>query len=236
MRTRTVLASSILLVFTLILTTPGRAAAQSAAGDLVRLPVSFLPAAAPAPDGIAAIAAAADLPAPARPDLHATFASIDAAPPASVIQARPVVVEYSDAYRTRAKIHRYASFATLPLFAAEAFVGQSLYNNPTPGKRDAHLAIAGAMGGLFAVNTVTGVWNLVEARKDPNGRTRRMAHGLLMLAADAGFLATAALGPGHEREFGEGGEGGSRSAHRAMAFTSISLATVGYLVMLIGGK
>jgi len=36
-------------------------------------------------------------------------------------------VEHSDAYQTRAKIHKYASFATLPLFAAEVALGQSLY-------------------------------------------------------------------------------------------------------------
>ena len=48
-----------------------------------------------------------------------------------------------------------------------------------------------------------------------------------MLGSDAGFLATAALGPGDEG-------GGSRSAHRAMAFTSIGMASAGYLIMLFG--
>ncbi len=139
----------------------------------------------------------------------------------------PVVFEYSDAYRLRAKIHRISSFATLPLFGTEAVLGQSLYSNPTSGKKDAHLAVAGGTGALFAVNTVTGVWNLVEARKDPDHRGRRLAHGLLMMASDGGFLATAALGPGDE--------GGSRSTHRAVAFTSIGLATTGYLIMLLGG-
>ena len=143
----------------------------------------------------------------------------------------PVVFEYSDAYRMRAKIHRIASFATLPLFGAEAVLGQSLYNDPTSGKKDAHLAVAGGIGALFAVNTVTGVWNLIEARKDPNHRGRRLAHGLLMLAADGGFLATAALGPDHE-DFIEG----TRGAHRTVAFTSIGLATTGYLIMLFGGN
>jgi hypothetical protein len=143
----------------------------------------------------------------------------------------PVAFEYSDAYRTRAKIHRIASFATLPLFVTEGFLGQSLYDNPTPGKKTAHLAVAGGVGALFGVNTVTGVWNLVEARKDSNHRTTRLLHGILMLAADGGFLATAALGPSSEHGFDEG----SRSTHRAVAFTSISLATAGYLVMLFGG-
>ena len=140
----------------------------------------------------------------------------------------PVAFEYSDAYRTRAKIHKVASLATLPLFATEGFLGQSLYDNPSSGKKDAHLAVATGIGALFAVNTVTGVWNLIEARKDPTHRGRRLAHGLLMLASDGGFVATAALGPGDEH-------GESRGAHRAMAFTSIGLASAGYLIMLFGG-
>lgn len=141
-----------------------------------------------------------------------------------------VAFEYSDGYRLRAKIHKVASFATLPLFAAEGILGQSLYEDPSDSKKDAHLAVATGLGALFGVNTVTGVWNLVEARKDPTHRGRRLAHGLLMLGADAGFLATAALGPDDDDD-----EGGTRSAHRAMAFTSIGMATAGYLIMLFGG-
>jgi len=34
-----------------------------------------------------------------------------------------VAIQPSDAYLTRAKIHKYASFATLPLFAAELALG-----------------------------------------------------------------------------------------------------------------
>jgi hypothetical protein len=150
---------------------------------------------------------------------------------------QPVAFEYSDAYRVRARLHRIASFATLPLFATELVLGQSLYNDPTEGKKSAHLAVATGMGVLFGVNSVTGVWNLVEARRDPNGRGRRWLHGVLMLAADAGFFATAALAPSDDEEEGRVGEGGgSRSTHRAVAFTSIGIASAGYLVMLIGGR
>ena len=52
-----------------------------------------------------------------------------------------------------------------------------------------------------------------------------------MLSADAGFLSTAALGPSSEHGFVEG----SPSTHRAVAFTSIGIASAGYLVMLVGG-
>ena len=80
-------------------------------------------------------------------------------------------LRYSDGYRMRAKIHKISSFATIPLFVTEAILGQSLYSDTTSGKKDAHLIVAGGIGALFAVNTTTGVWNLIEARKDPNHRT-----------------------------------------------------------------
>jgi hypothetical protein len=146
--------------------------------------------------------------------------------------SRPKAFEYSDGYRTRLKIHKYASYATLPLFAAEYAVGQKLYNgNASDGTRSLHGALAGTLGALFAVNTVTGVWNLSEGRKDPNHRTRRTIHGILMLIADAGFVATAAAAPDEE---GEGGGGGSRATHRSLALASMGVATVGYLIMLFG--
>jgi hypothetical protein len=166
------------------------------------------------------------------PDIKAAEVAEDAPPPAQAAAPPPRAFEYSDGYRMRAKIHRISSFATLPLFATEAVLGQSVYSDPTSGKKDAHLAVAGVMGALFAVNTATGVWNLIEARKDPVHRKRRLVHGLMMLGADAGFVATAAMGPSSEHGESEG----SRGAHRAMAFTSIGLATASYLIMLFGGN
>jgi len=154
---------------------------------------------------------------------------------------RPKAIEYSEGYQTRMKIHRYASYATLPLAIGEMVLGESLYNNPSESKRSAHLAMAAGLGGLFAVNSVTGVWNLMEARKDPNGRTRRMLHGILMLAADAGFVATAALAPDTEHEGGEvtpiyyqaPGSGSGRGTHRAVALTSIGIGLASYVMMLL---
>ena len=168
--------------------------------------------------------------------LAAPVAAQDQNDSASQAGAAPpqVAFEYSDAYRLRAKVHKVASLATLPLFVTEGVLGQSLYSDPSSGKKDAHLAVAAGIGTLFAVNTITGTWNLIEARKDPNHRRRRLAHGLLMLGSDAGFLATAALGPEGDDD-GTGG-GGTRRAHRAMAFTSIGMATAGYLIMLFGGN
>src|SRR6266566_4440305 len=91
------------------------------------------------------------------------IANPDAASPNQDQTARPKAIEYSDAYETRAKIHRYSSWATLPLFASELALGQSIYNDPnanTSAAKGAHIAVGTAITGLFAVNTVTGVWNM----------------------------------------------------------------------------
>ncbi len=153
---------------------------------------------------------------------------------------RPQAVEYGSGYDIRLKIHKYASIATIPLFVAQTWLGQSLYNNPgqSESKRGAHGAVAASIGVLFGVNSVTGVWNLVEGRKNPAGRTRRTVHGILMLAAGAGFVATGLLAP--DEEGGEEGgaathihDSGRRSTHRAVALSSMGVALAGYLMMLV---
>jgi hypothetical protein len=144
---------------------------------------------------------------------------------------RPKAVEYSNAYGTRLAIHRYASYAELPLFATEYVLGQKILNgqrtgqSASSGTRSAHKVVAGALGALFAVNTVTGVWNMIEARHDPAGRTRRNLHGLSMLLADAGFLYTASLAEGAR----ESNDGANR--HRNAALASIGVATASTLMM-----
>lgn len=147
---------------------------------------------------------------------------------------RHVAFEYSDAYKTRAKIHKYAAVATLPLFASEFYLGQSIYNTPSDGKKNAHIAIGTGIIGLYSAQAVTGVWNLVEANKDSNGHKRRLIHGILMLASGAGFAITPMTAPGRRDrlEFGTS----SASTHRAVAYTSIGIGTAGYLMMLLGGK
>jgi hypothetical protein len=146
----------------------------------------------------------------------------------------PVAIQHSEAYQTRAKIHKYASFATLPLFATEIALGSSLYSGSgSGGAKTAHAVVGVGIVGLFGVNTVTGAWNLFgEGWQDKEGRTVRLVHGLMMMAADVGFLATAATGPN---------SGGRRAAltfetdrvtHRNIAIASISVASASYLLML----
>ncbi|HVG56609.1 MAG TPA: hypothetical protein VM846_19370 [Vicinamibacterales bacterium] len=147
-------------------------------------------------------------------------------PQAQPTQPRPTVAaEYSDAYVTRRKIHLYASLATAPLFVTQYILGEKLDDaSGTGGSRGAHSAVGVGIGALFGVNTVTGVWNLWEARHDPKGRRRRLIHGLSMLGADAGFVATGLLAPEN---------GGSSTTHRTVALTSMGVAAGSYVYMLL---
>ncbi len=149
---------------------------------------------------------------------------------------RPKAYEYSDAYLTRGKIHQYASFATLPLLGTELWLGQSLYNDPqslTSGKRTAHGIVGASLIGLFGVNSVTGLWNLLESSDAP-GHNKRLVHGILMLVAGGGFVAAAVTAPGHSRNSLVNFDANA-ATHRNIAYFSIGTATAGYLLMLFGG-
>jgi hypothetical protein len=147
--------------------------------------------------------------------------------------ARPMAIEYSEAYNVRRKIHYVASFATLPLFAAEYALGAKLYDGTgSSSTHNTHGIVAGTIGVLFGVNTLTGGWNLYEGRHDPSGRTRRILHGTLMLIADAGFVATGMLAPDSE-EGSQPVSTSDKNTHRNVAIGSMGVATVSYLMMLI---
>ena len=160
-----------------------------------------------------------------QPQLNMTAADTAAA----MAEQRPQAFTYSDGYNMRRKIHMAASWATIPLFVGQYIAGQKLYDGEGgESAKSWHGALAGGVAALFAVNTVTGVWNLWEARGDPNGKTRRLVHGLLMLGADAGFVATGMMAPDDD----EGG-GSDRSTHRTVAITSMGVAAGSYLYMLL---
>jgi hypothetical protein len=148
-----------------------------------------------------------------------------------VATQRRHAVEHSEWYYRRLTIHKVASYTTIPLFVTEYVLGNKLYNGEgTSSTRSAHQAVASGIGVLFGVNTITGVWNLWESRQDP-GKARRVTHAVLMLASDAGFVATAAMAPEGE----EGGEfeseGSNKSQHRAVAVGSMGVSLVSYLMM-----
>lgn len=143
---------------------------------------------------------------------------------------RPRAIEYSDAYYTRLQIHHLASYAELPLFAAEWIVGQRILNEErtgfaSSGLKTTHQAVALGLGALFTINTVTGGWNLWEGRKDPAGRTLRILHSAAMLGADAGFAWAGATGGGAKNT------DVAANHHRTIAISSMALATTGTVMM-----
>lgn len=140
--------------------------------------------------------------------------------------------EYSDGYATRLSIHRWSSYAMLPLFAAQVLIGEELLRNgPTAGgwARETHKPVALALGGLFTVSTVTGVLNVMEARRDPAAGARPTLHTALMLLADAGMVWTG-ISAGRAGKPGPGGQVGT--THRKTALVSMGIATVGFLMMI----
>ncbi len=146
-------------------------------------------------------------------------------------------VEVSDAYARRLAVHRYASYTMLPLFAAQYVLGDRLLDqkealyagrrtSTDDGLRSAHTAVAIGVGALFTVNTVTGLWNLYESRTVEPGRGRRTLHTILMLASDAGFVATGVLGS----RAGDRGVDEARR-HRNVALASMGPAVAGAAIM-----
>jgi hypothetical protein len=173
-----------------------------------------------------------------------------AAPPLSSIAALPTLVpsllraptdtgsrkraravQYSEWYGRRVAIHKALSWTMLPLFAVSYYTGTQLADNGRAGVsstvRTLHPIAAGGAAAVFGVNTVTGVWNLWESRRDPADRKRRYLHSALFLLADAGFAYAGSLG----EDAGE--DGRIRSRHRNIAIGSMGVSTAGWLIMLL---
>ena len=144
----------------------------------------------------------------------------------AVTHRRPRAIEYSDWYARRLLIHRVGSYTMLPLFGAEYYLGQQLLNGDgTDSQKSMHGLVAGGLGALFTINTVTGLWNLYDSRQDPTGRTKKVVHSALMIAADAGFAWAGAIGGGAREN------SSTRSLHKNIAIGSMGLSTVGAAMM-----
>jgi hypothetical protein len=145
------------------------------------------------------------------------------------IPRRRKAVEYSDEYYSRLQLHRIGSWLEFPVFGTEYWLGQKLISGGDNGDwvKTTHAVVAGTLGGLFAINTVTGVWNLYESRHDTDQRALVWTHSALMLASDAGFLITAMLaGDAEDSSHGQ-------DKHRNAALVSMSIASVGTLLMWV---
>ncbi len=153
-------------------------------------------------------------------------------PQDTIPKPRAKAVVYSDAYGTRLTIHRRLSWAMLPLFAASYVSGDQLLKKGSDAPswaRNLHGPAATGSAVLFGANTITGSLNLWEGRSDPNGRTRRILHGVLFTAASAGFVyAGTQLADEAEQSRDK------RTQHRNVALGSMGVSTVSWLIMLVG--
>jgi hypothetical protein len=153
----------------------------------------------------------------------------------TVVRRRPKAIEVSDAYEMRLRIHRYAAYTVVPLFIMQSVAGNTLYQAdktgaPRPGwARGMHLAGAGALGTVFTINTVTGLWNLWEGREAETGRTTRFIHSALLLASDAGFTYSGITLASDAKRNQD-----SRNKHKNVAYYSMGAALAGYGIMLVG--
>jgi hypothetical protein len=150
-----------------------------------------------------------------------------ARPAADTTPRRRHAIEYSDWYARRLTVHRIGSYAMLPLFGTQYVLGNQLLQGADRHSAigTSHTLVAAGIGALFTVNTVTGLWNLWDARADPAGRTRRTIHAITMLAADAGFVWTGAIA-GEARRSND-----LARRHRNVALGSIGVSTVGTAMM-----
>lgn len=142
---------------------------------------------------------------------------------------RPPAIQYSDVYHTRVGIHRALSWAMVPLFVGSAVTGFQLRNKREAAPqwaRDLHGPLAGGTAVLFGMNSLTGVWNLIEGRKDPVDRTRRLIHSAMFLAAGAGFVYVTAAGDNIHAE------GKPNHWHRDVALGSMTISLVSWSLML----
>lgn len=146
-------------------------------------------------------------------------------------QGRPRAVEVSDSYATRLTIHRRVSYALIPMFGFQAVAGKQIWDdgNAAPAwARTGHRIGATAIAGAFAVNAVTGVWNLWDSRAQPEGRALRYLHAAAMLTASAGFTyAGAYLSEKAEDDLD------ARTLHRTIALSSLGLTAVSGIMMKI---
>lgn len=139
------------------------------------------------------------------------------------------LVEYSEVYHTRLGIHRAMSYAMIPLFIGAGYTGFQLRNKKELAPqwtRDLHGPLAAGTAILFGMNTLTGVWNLWEGRKDPTDRKKRLIHSALFLVAGAGFAYVTAQGDNIHAS------GRPNRWHRDVALGSMAVSVLSWSIMV----
>ena len=155
----------------------------------------------------------------------------------TTVRRKAVVI--SEWYERRLTVHRYGSYAMLPLFLGEFLLGQQILTQKdgifdgsrrepiNASLRNTHRTVAYGLSALFAVNTTTGLWNLWDARHDGSSNARRTLHVLSMLGADAGFAFAGTMAA----QRAVNGRPSDARAHRNIALASMGLSTVGVALM-----
>lgn len=155
--------------------------------------------------------------------------------PSDTVRRRPKAVEVSDAYELRLRIHRYAAYTVIPLFVVQSVAGNQLFQADKSGAlrpgwaKNVHGVGAAAIGAVFTLNTVTGLWNLWESRDNDVGRTKRLLHSALLLASDAGFTWS-----GIKLASDAKNDAAARNQHKNVSYFSMAGALAGYGIMLVG--
>jgi hypothetical protein len=153
---------------------------------------------------------------------------------ADTLRARRKAVQVSEWYSRRLTIHRYVSYAVIPVFAVQYAAGDQLYKKSREAPawaRTTHRAGAATLAGMFTVNTVTGMWNLWDSRSVAQGRALRTVHALSMLVSDAGFTY-AGVKLSEEAET----SGDKRRLHRTIALSSMGVSVASALMMKLWNR
>lgn len=152
-----------------------------------------------------------------------------------VSRRRAQAVEISPAYELSLRVHRLAAYSVLPLFVVQAVAGNQLFQADKSGATrpdwasNAHRVGAAAIGTVFTLETVTGLYNLWQSRDNDVGRTKRLAHSALLLASDAGFTYAGIKLASDAR-----GDSEARDNHKKLSYYSMGAALAGYGIMLVG--
>lgn len=164
-------------------------------------------------------------------DLTRIFAQTPSADDTLRARRKTRAFEYSDGYHKRLGLHRALSWAMIPLFVGSFVTGDRLLKdgaNAPSWARKLHSPFATGTAVVFTVNTVTGILNLIESNKDPNGRTKRWIHAVAMIAADAGFTYAGTKLAADARQ-----DLTLRNRHRNIALASMGVSVASWASMLL---
>lgn len=159
------------------------------------------------------------------------FHRVTAAEQDTVRRQRRKAYEYSSGYTLRNTVHRRLSYAMLPLFAMSYLSGDQILAKGADAPQWAksmHRPAATASAVLFTANAVTGGWNLIEGRRDPNGRAKRILHSVLFMGASAAFVYSGTQLANDAEQSSE-----KRRQHRNVNIAAMGVSSASWLLMLV---